>query len=215
MGTVSSTSGFTFLLREMHKRGLRVYASYPDFAWKFQSRDEAATPQWHDAWESVADSLVPAMKEMHTFFQAGVTSAVGERDSRGFHKKGEHAWLFCNICECVQLVPRGVGAESARRKCSITPHCKGILRRFPDGIFEVTLRPPTHKKPKRLPGTPDGRGKHGYSEDIRHKAMSLVDEGNTITDAAKIMRETVPGAERLSIASISKWLTARREKDML
>jgi hypothetical protein len=217
-------SGYAYLVREMDKYGLRVFCSYapltleqkvkgnasprkwnqvyleyPNFLFTIQAYHEGATPCWTNDWEDTAAqrNLINPIKEMGNWFAAGIF---------GLAHKPYFEWLECNVCGAVKMCPRSAGAPSANRKCDISFGCKGKMRRLPQ-IYELVLRVSAAKGPKsrtkKVPGAPETRGRRGYGEEVALEAVRLHNLGMSYTDVAKALQASMPGAEKISVSTVS------------
>lgn len=194
-----TTSDVTFLIKDMHKRGLRVFASLPDFTHRLQA-SVGTTPEWVDDWEPHAGTMVDAIKEMDWVFALGVAG-----------KRSGHDILSCDECGEVQMVDKAKGAPSARKKCIMTVQCKGYLRRLPE-IFEVIKKEKKKSHHKKAdPNAPKAeRKKRGYREEIRLMALELLDSGSNQSQVCRQLRELYPGeCQKISVATISTWRLQR------
>lgn len=117
-----STAGVGWVIREMASRGLQVVAAPPNYLdWEIVVVDDNGAD-----WTEVADTLVDSINAISDVIVWGVLG-----------KYSGHDLLQCESCDEIQLLPKAEGAPSKNKKCKMSPHCKGRMRRMPE-IFAVT-----------------------------------------------------------------------------
>ena len=221
------SSGIGWLIREMHKRGLRIRSApiaswtktgewvecdeMPDDAflvrdandtpglwWIIESRVFQESPHsasdgtedlteqpvdkrhkveddgsWTRDWESAAGSLVQVIKSMAWVFEIVLCGEI---------KPDRHEWLCCETCDVSQCLPKKYGSPSQKRRCHMTPHCEGIVRRLPDiwSIKHPKAKPKPRKTDKRTAGAERMRKKLGMEVESLEDPVDTSNELDTL-----------------------------------
>lgn len=191
--------GTAFLFTEMHNRRIRVIAEKKEdgLHWKLQGGrrpTEKAEEEWGDEWEDLAGSMADAIKESRLLFEWGVTGLMSS-----------HEFLTCNQCGSTQMCHRKDGTPSSSKRCILTLHCKGKMKRFPDYIFVLLGK-------KRHGGGARGMGstKKGIPMEIRLEALEIADRLGNMSEAARQMAAKYPD-HKFSAAGVKYWREQRKE----
>lgn len=127
-----TTTGFSFVMREMLRMGITVHMGPP------YKEYEIVCPDGTELADYFGPPMLTVLASdfMDNFFRCALVARANKCEP-----------MACTACDECQIVSSSWGTASKQKKCMMTPRCSGILERL--RMFDLVM--PKRRRKKKAP----------------------------------------------------------------